>query len=145
MRSKAKKKLMQQKEVWKLETMSIQNKNSQHNSIHNWVLRNVMNIEVHTHSCTTTNRLKRYTNHQPEQSSKNLPGTVILLLLVHLHFGRKTWVINFHSTSRSSRPQSHLQICFFLFWVLNYAIAAFFSVVSVTTNCIDVGVLLLLP
>jgi hypothetical protein len=89
MRSKAKKKKRNYaiKKSENLKTMSIQNKNSQHNSIHNSVLRNVMNIEVHI--LARQERIQRYTNHQPKQSSKNLSGTVTLLLLLHLHFGRK--------------------------------------------------------
>lgn len=85
-------------------------KTLKHNSIQNSVLHNVMNIEVHI--LARQQQIKRYTNHQPEQAA-NLPGTVILLLL-HLTFWQKTSGINFHSTARSSRPQSHLQSFFFL-------------------------------
>jgi hypothetical protein len=53
--SKKKKKKLCNKKSEDLKTMSIQNKNSQHKSIQNSVLRNVMNIEVHILARQRTN------------------------------------------------------------------------------------------
>jgi hypothetical protein len=62
-------------------------------------------------------QIKRYTNHQPKQSIKTLPGTVILLLLLlHLHFGRKPQQSTFTQHSQKQPPtQSHLQNLFLSF------------------------------